>query len=90
MAEYTTHIIYYPQNARRDLDDTHPEILGAKAKVHQDFDLGPRTQLRTAGHMDTRRTQHYQDKIRIVKVFCIRHEYLQQAVCHIQPLIEEV
>ena len=69
MAEYTTHIIYYPQNARRDLDDTYPEILGAKAKVHQDFDLGPRTQLRTAGHLDTKRSQHtnYQDIIWIMK-----------------------
>ena len=77
--KYTTHIIYHPQNARHDLDDTYPEILGAKVNVHQDFDLGPRTQFRTAGHLDTKRSQHtnYQDKIRIMKVYCIRHEYLQ-------------
>ena len=86
MAEYTTHIKYYPQNASCDLDDTYPGILGAKVKVHQDFDLdeltlgfsGPsqfiRTQLRTAGHLDTKRSQHtnYQDKIRIMKGYCIR------------------
>ena len=65
MAENTTHIMYYPQNASCDLDDTYPGILGAKVKVHQNFDLdeltlgfsGPsqfiRTQLRTVGHLDT-------------------------------------
>ena len=30
MAEYTIHIMYYPQIASRDLDDTYPGILGAK------------------------------------------------------------
>ena len=36
-------------------------------------------------------TQHpLPGQIRIMKVYCIRYGYLQQAVCHVQPLYNQV